>query len=76
MGKFMGASGLGQFHGAEFKNHWYTTVGWGFQPHFHDLKSCSYERDQHVILKQKAGNILVSKNALCHFVLLCNYRTI
>ena len=35
-GKFMGASGLGQLWGAEFKHRWYTGVGWDFQPHFDD----------------------------------------
>ena len=39
MGKFLGASALGQFLGAEFKNRWDTGVVWGFQPLFHDLES-------------------------------------
>ena len=55
MGKIIGVSGLSQFWGADFKNRWHTGVGWGFQPHFHDLRSHSGEGKRHAILKQKAG---------------------
>ena len=37
-GKFARPSGLSQFWGAEFENGWYTGDGWGFQPHFRNLK--------------------------------------
>ena len=59
----MGASGHGQFWGAEFRNRWYTGVGWEFQPHFHDLTSRSSEGDQCITLKQKAGETFVNKDA-------------
>ena len=42
-GKFMRPSGLRQLWGAEFENGWYTGDGWGFQPHFRNLKSRSGE---------------------------------
>ena len=66
----MGASGRGQFGGAELKNRWYTGVGWDLQPYFHDLKSPSGESDQRTILRQKAGETLVNKNVLCYFLSL------
>ena len=54
--------------GAEFKNRRYTSVGWGIQPSFQDIKPRSADRDQHAILKPKAGETLVTKNVLCYFV--------
>ena len=65
----MGVGGLNQFWGAELKHRWYTGVRWGFQPHFHDLKSCSCENERLAILKQRAGKILVNKDSLCYYVL-------
>ena len=69
-GKIMGANANGQFWGAESKSHWYTGVGWGLQPRFHDLKSCSDESDQCALAKQSAGGTLLNKNILCYFALL------
>ena len=66
----MGPSELGQVFGAELKNCWYTAVGWSFLTRFHDLKPRSGESDQRVISKQKPGETLVNKNALCYVVLL------
>ena len=63
MGKCMGPSALGQFWGAEFKQHWYTGVEWGFQPHFHYLKSCSGESNQCIIINIKRDT-LVNTNTL------------
>ena len=62
---------LVNFGGTEFRNCCYTGVWWIFKPpHFHDLKSCTGKRDQRLILRQKAVEILAKKNALCYFVLL------
>ena len=61
----MAARGHGQTSGAEFKNRWYTDVGWGLQPHFHDLKSRSGDGNQRATLKHEAGETLVNKKVLC-----------
>ena len=46
--------GVGQFWGAEFESSWYTGDGWGFQPHFRNLKPRSGENSLKVN-KTKAG---------------------
>ena len=66
----MVGSGYGQFWGADLKNVWYTAIGRGFHPWFHDLKSRSGDRDQCTILKQKAGASLLNKNTF-YIILYC-----
>ena len=57
----MGPSGISRLWGAEFKNRWYTGIGWSFLPLFHDLKSRPGESDQRVVLKEKAGETLAKR---------------